>query len=285
MKYEIVVVGGGPAGLSAALQARIRGKSVLVISGDVRDNPLYKTQRVDNYLGLPEAEGAGLLERFQAHAEKAGVERKTGRVLNIMPSGGQFYLGVGSDVVEARAVILATGVVQNAKLPGEAEFLGRGVSYCATCDGMLYRGRQVAVVGKSSDAPEEAAYLRSIGCQVTYVAASRPEGLDPEIPFVKGRRPEILGDTKVYALRADGQEVLCDGVFLLRPAMALADLLPGLALEAGYIAVDRSMATNVPGVFAAGDCTGLPHQVSKAVGEGQVAGHRASEYLDRQAKA
>ena len=285
MKYEIAVVGGGPAGLSAALQARIRGKSVLVISGDVRDNPLHKTQRVDNYLGLPEAEGAELLERFQAHAEKAGIERKTGRVLNIMPAGGQFYLGVGSDVVEARAVILATGVVQNAKLPGEAEFLGRGVSYCATCDGMLYRGRQVAVVGKSSDAPEEAAYLRSIGCQVTYVAASRPEGLDPEIPFVKGRRPEILGDTKVYALRADGQEVPCDGVFLLRPAMALADLLPGLALEAGYIAVDRSMATNVPGVFAAGDCTGLPHQVSKAVGEGQVAGHRASEYLDRQAKA
>ena len=155
------------------------------------------------------------------------------------------------------------------------------MSYCATCDGMLYRNRPVAVVGRSAGAPEEAAYLQRIGCQVTYVAAKRPEELPPEIPFVAGSRLEIVGDGQVRALRVGETEVPCEGVFLLRPTMTLTDLLPGLAAEGGHITVDRDMSTSVPGVFAAGDCTGLPHQVSKAVGEGQVAGHRASEYVDR----
>lgn len=281
MLYDIAVVGGGPAGLSAAIQGRTRGKSVAVISGDIRDNALYKARQVDNYLGLPQMEGAQMLAQFRDHAKALGAEWLTGRVLNVMPMGDRFFLGVGSDMAEARSVVLATGVVQAAKLPGEAEYLGRGVSYCATCDGMLYRNRPVAVVGRSADAPEEAAYLQRIGCQVTYVAAKRPEELPPEIPFVAGSRLEIVGDGQVRALRVGETEVPCEGVFLLRPTMTLTDLLPGLAAEGGHITVDRDMSTSVPGVFAAGDCTGLPHQVSKAVGEGQVAGHRASEYVDR----
>ena len=282
MSYDIAVVGDGPAGLSAAVQGLTRGKSVVVISSDLRDNALYKARRVDNYLGFPQAEGAQLLTRFREHAEAMGAAWISGRVLNIMPAGGRFYLGVGSDMEEAGAVVLATGVVQAARLPGEAEHLGRGVSYCATCDGMLYRNRPVVVVGKSAHAPEEAAYLQGLGCRVTYAAARRPEELPPDIPFVKAGRLEIVGEDQVCALRADGEEVPCDGVFILRPTMALTDLLPGLETEEGRIVVDRSMATSIPGVFAAGDCTGLPHQVSKAVGEGQVAGHRASEYVDRQ---
>ena len=194
--------------------------------------------------------------------------------------GGAYYLSIGSEVEQARAVVLATGVVRAKKYPGEAERLGAGVSYCATCDGMLYRGREIAVVGKTADAPQEANYLRELGCRVTYVGDQPPEGLRPDIPFVKATRLEVLGEKKVEALRAGSVTLPCEGVFILRPSMAPADLLPGLALEGGYIKTDRNMATNLPGVFAAGDCTGLPLQVSKAVGEGQVAGHRASEYVD-----
>ena len=251
--YDIAVIGGGPAGLSAAIQARARNKSVLVVSGDDRDNPLYKTSRIDNYLGFYNVTGPELLERFRTHAGQMGVERR---------------------------VVLATGVVRAKKYPGEAERLGAGVSYCATCDGMLYRGREIAVVGKTADAPHEANYLRELGCRVTYVSDRPPEGLHSDIPFVKAVRLEVLGEKKVEALRADSVTLPCEGVFILRPSMAPADLLPGLALEGGYIKTDRNMATNLPGVFAAGDCTGLPLQVSKAVGEGQVAGHRASEYVD-----
>ena len=143
--YDIAVIGGGPAGLSAAIQARARNKSVLVVSGDDRDNPLYKTSRIDNYLGFYNVTGPELLERFRTHAGQMGVERRDGRVLNLLAVGGAYYLSIGSEVEQARAVVLATGVVRAKKYPGEAERLGAGVSYCATCDGMLYRGREIAV--------------------------------------------------------------------------------------------------------------------------------------------
>ena len=210
-----------------------------------------------------------------------GVERKTGRALNIMQMNGAFYISIGSDMAQAGAVVLAPGVARGVKYPGEAEHLGAGVSYCATCDGMLYRGRDVVVVGRSSEAPEEANFLQEIGCRVTYVAPREPEGLHGGIPFVKGVRIEVLGEKAVTGVRADGRELSCAGVFILRAAIAPTDLLPGLALRDGYVAVDRDMAASIPGVFAAGDCTGLPLQISKAVGEGLVAGHRAAEYLDK----
>ena len=278
--YDVAVIGGGPAGLSAAVQVRARGKSVLVVSGDQRDNPLVKTQRIDNYLGFYNVTGAQLMEQFRTHAQQMGVERKEGRVLNIMPMGDTFYLSIGSEMEQARAIVLATGVVRSAKYPGEEQFLGTGVSYCATCDGMLYRGKEIAVVGLASDAPAEANWLKEIGCKVTYVSPNPPDGLRPDIPVVKAGTVEVLGGQKVEGLRAGSATIPCEGVFILRPSMAPADLFPGLELEGGYLKVDRNMATNLPGVFAAGDCTGLPLQVSKAVGEGQMAGHRAAEYLD-----
>ncbi len=279
--YDAAVIGGGPAGLSAAVQLRARGKSVLVVSGDSRDNPLYKTQRIDNYLGFYNVTGGELLERFRAHARQMGVEEKEGRVLNIMPMNGTFYLSIGSELEQVRAVVLATGVARAAKYPGEGEHLGAGVSYCATCDGMLYRGKEVAVVGLAADAPREANWLKEIGCKVTYVSPNPPDGLRPDIPAIKAGKVEVLGGQTVEGLRAGSTTLPCEGVFILRPSVAPAELLPGLELEGNYIRVDRNMAASIPGVFAAGDCTGLPLQVSKAVGEGQVAGHRAAEYLEQ----
>ena len=279
--YDIAVIGGGPAGLSAAIQARARNRTVLVVSGDDQDGPLCRTPLIRNYPGLPDLSGRELLTRFQAHADAMGAQRRTGRVQSVLPMDGCFFLGIGSDMAQARAVILATGVVWANKLPGEAEYLGAGVSYCATCDGMLYRGKPVAVVGKSHDAPAEANWLREIGCQVTYVGDSRPDGLEREIPFLRSGRLRILGERTVTALQVGDGIIPCRGVFILRPSLAPADLLPGLALEGGYLAVDRNMAASLPGVFAAGDCTGLPLQIAKAVGEGQIAGQRAAEYVDK----
>lgn len=280
MQYDIAVIGGGPAGLSAAINARARNKTVLVVTNDYKESPLYRAERVDNYLGMPGQSGAELLDSYQKHAEEMGVDFRSGRVLNIMPMEGTCYLSIGSEMEEARAVILATGVSRGKKFPGEAEFLGRGVSYCATCDGMLYRGRPVAVVGLAPDAPEEANFLHGLGCRVTYVSGKEPSGLDPAIPFVKAARMEITGGESVTALRANETEIPCDGVFLLRHAIAPTDLLPALELEGGYVKVDREMKTSVPGVFACGDCTGTPLQLAKAAGEGLIAGQKAAEYVD-----
>lgn len=277
---DIAVIGGGPAGLSAAINARARGKSVLVAGNPSQENPLYKAPLVDNYPGLPGVSGAELLRALEQHAAASGAQLRPGRVLRVTPMEDRFFLSIGSDVEEARAIILAIGAQRGAKLPGEEALLGRGVSWCATCDGMLYRGKAVTVVGLSHDAPIEANFLREIGCQVTYVARKAPEGLHPDIPVVLGRTLSVEGEQAVTAVRADEAVIPCQGAFILREAMAPDDLLPGLTQEGGYLSVDRSMATNLPGVFACGDCIGPPLQAAKAVGEGLIAGQCAAEYVD-----
>ena len=281
MTYDIIILGSGPAGLAAAVAARGRDKSVLVAGNPWQDSPLARAERVDNYPGLPGRTGLALLEEFYRHASGLGADFVVGKVLALLAWNG-FSLTVGSQVHQGRALILAPGVVRAAKYPGEAEYLGRGVSYCATCDGMFYRNRPVTVVGLAPDAPQEANYLHSLGCQVVYVAPRQPQGLDETIPYVKAGRLAVRGERTVTGLEADGALLPCAGVFILRRAVAPTDLLPALETEEGVIRVDRRMATSVPGVFAAGDCTGGPLQVSKAVGEGHVAALSACEYLDLQ---
>ena len=273
MSCDILVIGGGPAGLSAAVNARARGRSVLVVSNPLEENPLWPAERVDNYPGLPGVSGAELLRTLHRHAERSGAEFLTGRVLSSVRMPDAWYVSVGTDMYNARALILAAGVARGKKFPGEAEFLGRGVSYCATCDGMLYREKAVAVLGYSDSARQEAEFLERIGCRVTY--------------FDRPRACEIRGDDRVRSVTCDGQTAEVDCVFILRPTLAPTDLFPDLGVEKGYVAVDRRMATNLPGLFAAGDCTGGPLQAAKAVGEGLIAGQSAAAYvsdLERQAR-
>ena len=284
MRYDLIVLGSGPAGLAAAVAARGRGKSALVIGNRWQSSPLAKAERIDNYLGMPARTGYELLKEFQAHAEAAGVEFVAGRAISLMAWDG-FTVTVGGDTYQGGALVMAPGVVRQTKFAGEQEYLGRGVSYCATCDGMLYRGKDVVVAGRTADAPEEAKYLQSIGCRVTYTAPKRPDGLDEGIPFVAANRIEIKGGQTVNAVALDGNDLPCAGVFVLRASLAPTDLLPALETEGGYIKVDRAMRTSVEGVFACGDCTGAPLQVAKAVGEGHVAGLSACEYLDKQNKS
>lgn len=264
MSYDVLVIGGGPAGLSAALNVRARGRSVLVVSNPLEENPLWRAKKVDNYLGLPGLSGSELLTALHRHAEAAGAEFRAGKVLNALRAGNTWYVSIESDMENAKAIVLAAGVARGNKFPGEAEFLGKGVSYCATCDGMLYRGKPVAVLGYSDAAKHEAEFLQGIGCSVTY--------------FDRPKACSITGRDRVEAVTCDGETVPVDGVFLLRPTMAPTDLFPGLAVENGYVTVDRKMAANLPGLFAAGDCTGGPLQVSKAAGEGLVAGQSAAAY-------
>lgn len=270
MSYDVLVIGGGPAGLSASINVRARGRSALVVSNPLEENPLWRAEKVDNYLGLPGLSGAEMLAAMRRHAEQAGVEFLAGKVLNAVQMPDAWYVSVGPDMYNARAVVLAAGVARGKKFAGEAELLGRGVSYCATCDGMFYRGKRTAVLGWTDSARREADFLREIGCQVLYY--DRPGSC------------EIKGGSTVEQIVCGGRTAAVDGVFILRPAMAPMDLFPGLAAENGYVTVDRQMATNLPGVFAAGDCTGGPLQLSKAVGEGLIAGQSAAGWIDSRRK-
>ena len=272
--FDIAVVGAGPAGLSAAINARKREKSVVVIGN--RSGWLARAELVDNYPGMPGVSGAQMLDVMADQAQAMGAQLRAGVVHQIIPMGESFALGLGADFVEARRIILCTGAKQPKLLPGEETLLGRGVSYCGTCDGMLYRGKDVAVIAESSEAVHEANFLASLCKSVTYFGAA-DSALDPSVIVRSGKPEAILGDVRVSSLRAGGEEFAFDGVFIFREAMALSSLLPGLERDGAFIRTDRQMRTSVDGVYAAGDCTGLPLQVAKAVGEGCVAALAAAQ--------
>ena len=157
--YDLLIIGGGPAGLSAAMTARNRNLSVCVICGGAADSALYKAGHVTNYPGVPDVSGPALLETMTQQARDLGADMLRERALSAMPMGKTFGVSAGKEFAEGRALLLATGIAQRGTFPGEAEFLGRGVSYCATCDGMLYRGKRAAVIGLAADAPELGQYL------------------------------------------------------------------------------------------------------------------------------
>jgi len=282
---DIAIIGGGPAGLSAAINANVRNKNIYLFSSDYRESGLYRAERLDNILGTPSMSGRDYLELCMEQVKAHGAEVIGGRVLNVMPMGDKFMIACGAELYAAKTVILTSGIVQEYAYPGEREFLGRGVSYCATCDGMLYRNKTVCVVIRSGEGIQEANYLKEIGCDVTVISDGRDlTGLHEEIPVIQGKKIALLGDTAVEALQVGDESIPCQGVFILRNTVALSSLLPNLELEDGHIRIDREMRTNLSGVWAAGDCTGKPYQVSKAAGEGLVAALSAAEYLDKLAK-
>lgn len=265
---DILILGGGPAAVSAALTVRNRGRTVTILSAPLEDNPLYRAHRVNNYPGLPEVSGREMLERMRAQALAAGVTWITGRVLSAMSMAEGFGVSVGRDFYEGKRLILAMGIARARPYPGETEFLGRGVSYCATCDGMFYRDRDVAVIGLSHQAREEADFLENIGCRVRYFRGPAD--------YV------ISGGDRVETLTVRGEVYPVAGVFILRSAMAPGSLMSGLPLQDCHVTVDRSMAAGIPGVYACGDCVGQPYQVAKAVGEGNIAALSACAALDAQ---
>ena len=278
---NIVIIGSGPAGVSAALYAARAGVQTTVLTKG--PGALDRAELIQNYYGFAEPITGAELERRGIEGAKAvGVEFVTTEAVGLTYTDKLTVETLAGDF-PADAVILATGASRAApRIPGLAGLEGRGVSYCATCDGMLCRGKPVAVVGRSPDAPEEANFLKNLGCQVTYLAPKRPEALEADIPFVPTGTVSIQGQLTVTGLTANGETIPCAGVFILRPAVAPTDLLPTLATANGSIQVDRSMATNLPGLFAAGDCTGGPLQVSKAAGDGLIAGQSAAAWAAAQ---
>lgn len=274
--YDIAVVGAGPAGYSAAINARKREKTVVVIGNHT--GWLARAEMIDNYPGMPGISGGQMLDTMRQQALSMGAKAMPGVVHQIIPMGDAFALSLGAEFVEARRIILCTGAKQPRLLPGEEALLGRGVSYCGTCDGMLYRGKDVAVIAQSREAIHEANFLAGLCRSVVYFGDA-DNGLSPAV-IVRNETPSaILGEGRVTGLLAGGEEFLFDGVFIFREAMALASLLPGLEMDGVFIRVTRQMETNLPGVYAAGDCTGLPLQVAKAVGEGCIAALAAAKAL------
>ena len=278
---DIAIVGAGPAGLSAAITGVIRNKKVKVFGNPMETSYIYKAEKVKNYMGMLDVSGKEMMERFTSQAKEMGVEIQTSKVIEIFPMGESYMLNVENEFIEAKTVILANGLAKIAVLPGENEFLGRGVSYCATCDGPLYRGKAVVVVGDSQHAEEDANYLAEICETVYYVPLYKEIGHLNERIEVKYSKPtQIIGETVVAGLELVEESLEVSGIFIIKENIPTSKLLNGLELEGTAIKVNRMMETNLKGVFAAGDCTGKPFQVAKAVGEGNIAVLQAVSYLN-----
>ena len=287
MLYDAIIIGTGPAGLSAALNLQIHQKSFLWLGSPTLSDKVAKAEQINNYPGLHGLSGRALNEAFLAQVKAAGLTVTDRMVGSIMPMGERYAVLAGSDFYETKAIVLATGITNTGTLPGEQSLVGRGVSYCATCDGPLFRGKTVAVFCNNRRFEHEVAYLAELADTVYYFPTYRDTGtLPPNVLSAPDKPRAIAGEERVTGITLRSGETLpVDGVFCLRDSISLATLLPNLATQNGHIAVDRTMATNLPGVFAAGDCTGRPYQYAKAVGEGNVAAHSVIDYLARSAES
>lgn len=284
-RLDIAIIGCGPAGLSAAVNAGIRRASVALLGGELCAPKLQQSTLVNNYLGLPEINGQDLRDKFLEHTRKAGIPVHQVKVTSIQENGqGGFTVSAGDKAFEARAVVLATGVTVLNLIEGEKDFAGKGLGYCATCDGPLYRKKNVAVIAYTAEGIEDANFLAGI-CRKVYLIPGGglpTEGLKPEVEVIKAKSVlGITGNGFVAGVKLDGSSLPVDGVFIYRETYLPDRLVPGLTVIDNHIQVDRGLGTNIKGLYAAGDCTGKPYQLAKAVGEGQVAALNAVKYLEQ----
>jgi len=301
--YDVVVVGGGPAGLTAALYAARYMLSVVVITEKI-GGQMAEAGWVENYPGIPRIVGPELAKRFEEHVKRYNVTIVLDTVVDILRDGEQFVVKLASGVeLKGRTIILAIGVKKRRLgVPGELEFLGRGVSYCAPCDAPLFRGKRVAVVG-GGDSAASAALLLAEYADKVYIVHRRDQlrvqplyrkllDENPRIEILYNRVVKrICGDKVVRKLVLENivngqiEELNVDGVFIEIGAEPPTDFAKKLGLEVddkGYIRVRDDMSTNIPGVFAAGDCTnafGGVKQIIVAAAMGAVAATSAYKYL------
>jgi thioredoxin reductase (NADPH) len=301
---DVVVVGAGPAGLTAGIYCARGRRRTVVLERSMAGGQIALTELVENYPGFPDGvSGFELADKMKRQAAEFGAElREITTVASVAPAPEGCYLVVtDQESIRARAVILAPGVeAKRSGIPGEAEFVGRGVSWCATCDGALYKGRTVAVVGGGDSAVEEGLFLTKFAEKVYLVhrrdqlraapIAQERAFANPVMEFVWDSVPrQIVGDQLVEALEVQNvktqelRRLPVNGVFFYIGQLPNTAFLQGVVEldEAGYIVTDELMHTALPGVYACGDARANPlKQIAMAVGEGALAAMQAQRYLD-----
>ena len=294
-QYDIVIIGAGPAGLAAGLYAGRARMSTLIIEKEKDGGQIVQTAEIENYPGgLLEDSGPSLVARFSAQAEKFGCEKVLDTVQEVELDGPVKKIVCNKETYEAKAVIIASGASpSHIGCPGEAEFTGKGVSYCATCDAAFFEDFEVYVVGGGDAAVEEAMYLTKFARKVTIIhrrdelraAKSIQEKAfkNEKLAFMwNSVIKEIKGDGLVNSMIVADEEDGIFGIFVFigfKPATAVFE--GKVNMERGYIVTDQEMRTNVPGVYAAGDCRVKElRQVITAASDGAIAAWQAARYID-----
>lgn len=284
--YDVAILGTGPAGVSAAITLKIRNKSIILLGSRNLTDKMGKAHEIQNYPGLPAVKGDELQGAFKKHLDSLGIEITEDQVTACYALGDKFSMTAKSGkTYSAKSVIIATGVSFGKAYEGEEQFLGRGVSYCATCDAPLYKGKKVAVIAQTEKEEEEAKFLSEVCEKVFFVPLYKKDGFEfsenGKIEIIKDVPVSIQGRMKAEKLVMKNGEIEADGFFILRDSISPKQLVPGLELDGNHIAVNRKMETNIKGCFACGDITGLPYQYVKSAGEGNVAALSAVAYLSK----
>ena len=282
--YDVIIIGSGPAGISASLYTIRAGLKTLVLYQSKSN--LKKTEKIENYYGFENGiDGTKLYEQGIKQAQNIGVELKEEEVTNIKIQKNEFIVITSKFEYEAKSVILATGnkkVKPNIK--GINEFEGKGISYCAVCDGFFYKNKNVSVIGNGNYAISEVNELLNIANNITILTngEEKPQFRADNVEINTKQIEQIVGDKRVEEIIfKDGTSIKMDGIFIAQGIAGSGDFAKklGIKLEKDKIVVNQNMETNVKGIYACGDCTGGILQISKAVYEGTVAGMQAIKYV------
>ncbi|MBQ8429293.1 MAG: FAD-dependent oxidoreductase [Clostridia bacterium] len=285
---DCIIVGSGIAGISAALTLQANGKTFQIFGSPALSDKIAKAELIRNYPGLSNVTGKDFVATLQNQLQDAGIQITKEKVSGVYALKDKYsVLTQEGNTYESKTVILACGVESIKQIPGEEEFLGRGVSYCATCDGFLYKDKTIAVVCTSKALEHEIVYLANFAKKVYLVPLYKNIEIEQNnVVFARKMPQKIEGGLRVNKITFPAPpaedipaEIPIDGVFMLRESFSPAVLVGGLQTENGHVVVSRNMETNLKGCYAAGDCTGRPYQYAKAAGEGNVAAHAVSEYL------
>ncbi len=279
-RFEVAVVGGGIAGYCAALTLKSLKKDTVWLGEEGFGEKLSSAEYIRNYPAFS-GNGKEFSARLSEQMAREGVVLTPARIDGIYAMGDYFVLTSGEKTFTAQAVILASGVNLTGELAGEREFLGRGVSYCAVCDGALYKGKKIAAVVYGKQFLHEVEYLASFAKTVYAVCRGvKAEFQANNIQAVEDIPRGVEGGMKVNRLVCKTQSLDVDGVFLLKSATPPSALVGGLEVDGAHVKVKSDLSTNIEGLFAAGDVTGTPYQFVKAAGEGNRAAYSAAAYLN-----
>ncbi len=296
--YDAIIIGSGPAGLTAAIYLGRAGQKCLVLEKDFVGGYTAKISHIENYPGYETINGMDLTQIMAKQAEKFGATIVYPvEVVDMELKGEIKRIRTRDEVYESYVVVISIGVARKKlEVPGAKEFLGKGVSYCATCDGNFFKGRKVAVVGSDDEAAEEALHLADLAEKVTLVPHKEIDIVPTVMNRLKSKpNVEILPASKIHAIIGDelvtglrisrnGTEMVLplEGVFIAMGSTPISQLIlraGGVTDDRGCLIVDKHQRMNLEGVFAAGDCTCGGMQIVAAAGEGSVAGMRAASYL------
>ncbi|MCH5163619.1 MAG: NAD(P)/FAD-dependent oxidoreductase [Clostridiales bacterium] len=281
--YDCAIIGSGPAGVSAALTLKALSKNIIWFGNKGLSAKVKNAEKIRNYPGLSNVTGMEMQAAFLAQIEDMGLEITEKTVTAVCGMGDYYGILCDQEIFEAKTVILTIGVDAVKPIKGELEFMGRGVSYCATCDGFLYKGKKIAVICTSKELEHEIKYLCDLAAEVNLCPLYKDVEISADnLKIITDMPIEIYGVQRADKLIFKDKELSVDGIFMLKAAVVPSVLVAGLQAADGHVTVDRACKTNLKGCFAAGDCTGRPYQYAKAVGEGNVAAHSANEYLAAQ---